>query len=145
MSTIKRPQLVSALLVLFITLSCATAQGLCVIPTLRVASITGQVVSKGDGLPGVTLQVCDWDDQSKVRFELSAGKDGRFDLPKVKKGKYLLVVRRDLYSTLVIPIRLEPGYKGKRKILLIHLVPAFLDPCSEGGAELKDVSILQHL
>lgn len=126
-----------ALLLLIASLHGKT-QGSCVIPTIKIASVTGQVISKHEGVPKVTLQLRDWKDQTKTLMEVLTDDDGNFDLKNIKEGKYLLVVKREMYSSLYIPIRVEPGGKNKGKRVLIHLAPDYMDACSEGGVELKD-------
>ena len=128
-----------ALLVLIGSLHGKT-QGGCVIPTIKIASVTGQVTSKHEGVPQVTLELRNWKDQTKALREILTDDDGNFDLTNIKEGKYLLVVKRELYSSLYIPIRVEPEIKIKGKQVLIHLAPDYMDACSEGGVELKDVA-----
>ncbi len=113
------------------------AQGICVIPTMKVSSVKGKVMSKWEGVPQVTVELRDWKDQSKTLIKVLTDEEGSFEIKDVKRGKYLLVISRELFSSLHIPIKVEPKAKGKDKTLLAHLAPDYMEPCSEGGIELK--------
>ena len=137
MRIIRTVYLLGFVLIFLIMPSFSKAQGICVIPTLKVPSVKGKVLSRQEGVPQVTIELRDWRDQTKTLATILTDEEGNFDLKDVKKGRYLLVVSRKLFSSLHIPIRVEPKRKSKGRKLLIHLAIDTMDPCSEGGVEFK--------
>jgi hypothetical protein len=86
-------------------------------------------------LSQVIVELRDWSDHTKTPATILTDEEGNFNLKDVKKGRYLLVVRRKLFSSLHVPIRLEPKTKSNVGMLL-YLAPDYTEPCSVGGVEL---------
>jgi hypothetical protein len=111
-------------------------QGICVIPTMTVSSVKGKVLSKQGGVPQSSVELRDWKDQSRALVKVLTDVDGNFEIKDIKNGRYLLIISRRLFSSLHIPIKIESKRKGKGKLLLAHIAPDYMEPCSEGGVEL---------
>jgi uncharacterized surface anchored protein len=114
------------------------AQGMCVVPLMKISSVSGRVISRTEGLPGVTMKLLDWDDHSKVIAITRTDADGRFDFTNIRPGKYHIFVKKEPWgwSTLQIPVRYKPQTGASRKVLLVHLASDVENPCAEGGAEI---------
>lgn len=128
---------VGVILLYLASVSIVKAQGICVIPRVKVFSVKGKVLSKQEGVPEVTVELRDWREQTRTLTRILTNTDGNFELKGVKKGKYLLVVSRTLFSPLHIPVQVTSKTRIKDKILFIHLALDSMDPCAEGGVELK--------
>lgn len=121
----------------------AVAQGVCVPPTLKVASVSGKVIrtySKGEeSLHGTTITVRKGDRQAFIVAKVTTDADGRFTLQKMRSGKYLLVVEFPLHETFAFLVHVSKSFKSATRTveMVIHLGLDPNDACRGGYAELR--------
>jgi len=108
------------------------AQGVCVFVTLKVESLNGRVQTKTGEIPGAVVELRDWNSHDTIKKVVS-DEFGYFELDYLKKGKYVIHVTHEVFSTLDFPVRLNPKSTKGGKMLLIFLAPAFKEPCADGG------------
>ncbi len=87
----------------------------------------------GDPIPRAMVSLFTEDTHTLVGSE-TAGRDGKFKFEKVQKGAYRVVARVEGLCAANIPIIVEGGLLGHRK-LEITMRPKDIDTCSYGMAK----------
>jgi hypothetical protein len=120
------------------------AQGVCVISERKLSAVKGRVAFPNDvPIPNASLELREKDSSGSVVAQGKSDDTGRFELANVKPGKYVLVAKAEMLSTLYVPLRITAvrSPKDRRTELLIRM-NGFVDkPCGGGYVELVECHV----
>jgi hypothetical protein len=101
---------------------------------LKLRELQGTVIGLGgDPMPRAMVSLFTEDTHTLVGSE-TTNRDGKFKFEKVEKGSYRVVARVEGLCPANIPVVVEGGFLGHRK-LQITMRPKDIDTCSYGMAK----------
>ncbi len=114
----------------------------CVPPELKVASIHGKVIrtySKGEEpLKGATITVRKGESTGAIVAKATADAEGNFTFRKIPRGKYSLVVERNLFITFIFRVQVDKASKTPTPdAITINLGVDHNASCGGGYAEIR--------